>query len=101
MRIVDDRAYGRWLAEECACAVCGKRPCQAHHEPPIGMGGGDTRYWKRAVPLCAECHRKRHDTALFGIADRTVLEELAKHKYPAMYLEERKETYGLKRNAER
>jgi hypothetical protein len=57
----EDGDYKRWLKEQ-RCVVCGKQPCDAHHEPSVGNSGRDHGvYWKVAVPLCVDCHRRRHD----------------------------------------
>ena len=34
------------------CVVCGKTPCDPHHEPPVSRGGKT----KDLVPLCREHH---------------------------------------------
>lgn len=43
------------------CYACGAEPAagginEAHHEPPVSVGGTDAD----CIPLCAACHRRRH-----------------------------------------
>lgn len=44
-----------------ACAKCGRKGGQVHHEPmglnAVGSKPPDTF----GLPICAECHRARHD----------------------------------------
>lgn len=53
------------------CACCGKRATEAHHEPPKGLGGGNSyrslggeRIRPALIALCPECHAKRHSGML-------------------------------------
>jgi hypothetical protein len=41
-----------------ACEDCGAAADHAHHLVPRAMGGEDVD--ENLVPLCADCHRKRH-----------------------------------------
>ena len=47
------------LDPDAKCVVCGRLACNAHHEPPKGMGGGafrlDTPNGPRIPPLLAVC----------------------------------------------
>lgn len=54
--------YLAWVRSQ-PCASCGRPATDAHHENEPGygtMGGraGD----ERVVPVCRECHTKRHNT---------------------------------------
>lgn len=63
------------LDEGARCAVCGRPATNAHHEPPVGMGGGRARLALNGVAmrpaliaLCGSgttgCHGKVHSGAL-------------------------------------
>lgn len=89
----NDRVYGEWLSRQ-PCAICGYTGgCQAHHEPPKGMGCKDGRYWKRAVPLCVDrgevigCHTLRH-LEKFSRRIKTQLRWDARETYPRRYIKE-------------
>ncbi len=38
------------------CVVCGRTPCDPHHEPTVARGGLD----ENTLPLCREHHDERH-----------------------------------------
>jgi hypothetical protein len=59
------------LCRTLPCCACGAAPrSQAHHEPPRGMGGARGKD-SETVPLCAGCHRLRHDVGLLEFTRRT------------------------------
>jgi len=56
-----DPKYLAWICEQ-HCIVCGRMPCEAHHQDErskkmMGKKCSD----RRAVPLCVYCHRLYHD----------------------------------------
>lgn len=55
-----EKKYAKWLREDAPCAVCGRKICSAHHEPPLGQGSKQRKfYWMKTLALCPECHDKR------------------------------------------
>lgn len=59
------------LLEGAYCAVCGKPAQHAHHEPPRGIGGGNSyrelsgvKLKPALIALCAHCHHDRHSAGL-------------------------------------
>jgi len=60
------------------CVVCRRSPVDPHHEPPRSLGGNACSL----IPLCGECHSRRHGFRPTGhqkiaafVADAARLEE--------------------------
>lgn len=75
---------------QAVCAICGRPATNVHHEPPVGMGGGNSQ-WTLELPdgrtvklrpaliaLCGSgtegCHGKRH-SGVFRLEWRWASEE--------------------------
>lgn len=62
-------AYLKWVRSQ-PCAVCGAKPCQAHHEP-LGLAGmGIKCPDSHGMPLCHFCHDARHHYGAEWLEDR-------------------------------
>lgn len=93
IREFSDEDYKRWLNEQ-PCAVCGKRPSEAHHMPPIGNSGRDHAvYFGCSLPLCVDCHRSYHDV---GFSKRIMadLRHWPRTRYPRRFINDRFNTVG-------
>jgi len=48
------------------CVICGARKAEVHHEQITGRGIGIKCSDYETVPLCKECHRRRHDIGKYN-----------------------------------
>ena len=77
----EDRDYLAWV-HTMPCAISGKLPVVAHHEPPRAMGGGGDWHDRSTVPLTEAMHLERHRLgreafeAKHGVCMASVIREL-------------------------
>jgi len=53
--------YLSWIRSKPCLKCCAPAPSEAHHEALTGKGISCKGSDFETVPLCAECHRARHD----------------------------------------
>lgn len=82
-----EKKYAKWLREDAPCAVCGRKRCCSHHEPPLGQGSKQRKfYWEKAVPLCPDCHDDRTNERLSKATVARLRVECVE-KYPAAFID--------------